>query len=75
MMVLDGLYCFLFEFFCYLCIVAKEVWRLALGYSQIHGNSYFAYIHIQRHAEYMDLCHSSDNSSSNPFAGPMAHKR
>ena len=37
--------------------------------------SHFADIHIQRYAEYMDLCHCSDNSGGNPFAGLMAHKR
>ena len=53
----------------------KEVWGLAFRYCQIYGNSHFIDIHIQRYAEYMDLYHCSDNSSSNTFAGLVAHKR
>ena len=67
---------FMFKiFWIILSCYEKDVWELTFRDSQIHGNRHFADIHIQRYAEYMDLCHCSDNSSGNPFAGLMAHKR
>lgn len=53
----------------------EEVWRLAFRHSKIYGNRHFADIHIQRHAECVDIYHSGNNSSSNPLDGLMAIKR
>ena len=59
---------FMFKiFWIILSCYEKDVWELTFRDSQIHGNRHFADIHIQRYAEYMDLCHCSDNSSGNPF--------
>ncbi len=62
--------------FGYLCLaMRKKFGDWLLDIAKYMATAILLTSHIQRHAECMDLCHCSGNSSSNPFAGLMAHKR